>query len=158
MLNEPPMYTTVNVTYPVEVRERFLAHIRAGDPEKALPMLYEMGGTSPEELGRLRSLSNWPGRIAAVPTMLREIESVRDYIFYPSRFENMKTPTLLLAGDQTAPVYRTAIETLHVSLPDNRLVIMSGQDHEAVIAAPERYVNEVLRFLLGDRARDQDPG
>lgn len=149
VLNEPPMYTTADITYPAEARERYLASIRAGDPEKALLTLYEVGGTSPEELGLLRSLSNWPARIAAVPTMMREIESVRNYIFHPSRFENMKTPTLLLVGGQTAPVYRAAIETLHASLPNSCLVIMSGLDHDAVITAPERYVNEVLRFSIG---------
>ena len=156
ILNEPPMHTTVDIAYPAEARGRFLAYVRAGDPEEALLTLHEVGGTSPEELGLLRSLSNWPARIAAVPTMLREIESVRNYAFDPSRFENMKTPTLLLVGAQTAPVYRAAIETLHASLPNSRLAIMSGQNHDAVITAPERYVNEVLRFLVGDSAKGQD--
>ena len=86
ILNEPPMHTTVDVAYPAEARERFLAHVRAGDPEKALLTLNEVAGTSLDELRLLRSLSNWPARIAAVPTMLREIETVRDYSFDPSRF------------------------------------------------------------------------
>lgn len=55
-------------------------------------------------------------------------------------------------------LYRAAIETLHASLPNSRLVIMSGQDHDAVITGPERHVNEVLRFFVGDSAKDQDRG
>lgn len=158
ILNEPPMRTTVPVEYPAEVRERLLAYVAAGDPEKALVALYEVGGSSPEELAVLRSLSNWPARVAAVPTMLREIESVRDYAFEPSRFANMKTPTLLLVGGRTAAVYRAAIDELHASLPDSRLVVMPGQGHDAAITAPERYVNEVLRFFLGDSDKDRDRG
>ena len=158
VLNEPPMYTTVDVAYPAGTRETFLAHVTAGEPEQALLTLYEAGGTSPEELKLLRSLSNWPARIAAVPTMLREIESVRKYEFDASRFENMKTPTLMLVGGKTAPVYRAAIETLGASLPNSSLVVMSGQDHDAAITAPERYVNEVLRFFGGDGVQDQGRG
>ncbi len=158
ILNEPPMLTTVEVAYPAEVRERLLSYVKAGDPEKALLALYEVSGEPPEKVELLRSLPDWPARIAAVPTMLREIESVRDYVLDPSRFANMKTPTLLLVGGRTDPVYRAAIEALQASLPDSRVAIMPGQDHDAAITAPELYVNEVLRHFLGNSAQDKERG
>jgi pimeloyl-ACP methyl ester carboxylesterase len=156
ILNEPPMRTTVAVVYPADAREDFLADIGAGKLETGLLTLYEAGGMSPEEVALLRSLPTWQARVAAVPTMLREIESVRDYTFDPSRFEAMKTPTLLLVGGQTDEVYRAAIETLHAALPDNRLVVMPGQGHDPVITDPKDYVTEVLRFFLGDGDRESD--
>ena len=155
ILNEPPMLTTVRVEYPDEARERILASVAAGELEQALLMLYAASETPADEVQMLRSLPNWPARVAAVPTMLREIESVRNYAYDPSRFENMETPTLLLVGGKTAPVYRAAIDALHASLPNSRVVVMPGQGHDAAVTASERYVDEVLRFFLGDSAKAQ---
>ncbi len=60
----------------------------------------------------------------------------------------MKTATLLLMGGDSAPVYKAAIETLHSSLPNNRLVILPGQPHDAAVSAPGLYLREVIRFFL----------
>lgn len=147
ILNEPPMYTTVDVSYPADTREKFLAYLDSGDAEKALVTLYEAGGTTPEELDLLRSRRSWTARLAAAPTVLREVDSVRSYSFDPSRFKSLHTPTLLLLGGRTAPVYRAAMETLRTSLPNSRLVVLAGQHHDAAVSAPELYVQEVLGFL-----------
>ncbi len=155
ILNEPPMYTTVNVVYPADAPERVLAYFKAGEAEKALLALYEAGGTSTAELNLLRSLPNWQARILAAPTIPREFQSVRDYSFDPSRFKRMETPTLLLLGGDSAPVYKAAIETLHSSLPNSRLVILPGQPHDAAVSAPEPYLREVIRFFLENACLEQ---
>ena len=150
ILNEPPMYTTVKVEYPADAQEKIMAYFKAGKAEQALLALYEAGGTSAAELNLLRSQPNWQARILAAPTIPREFQSVRDYSFDPSRFKRMETPTLLLLGGDSAPVYKAAMETLHSSLPNNRLVILPGQPHDAAVTAPELYLREVIRFFLGN--------
>lgn len=150
ILNEPPMYTTVEVTFPADAPAEILAYAGAGEWEKALVLLYEAGGMPEAELHRLRSLPSWHARIQAAPTMLREILSVREYAFDPVRFKNLKTPVLLLVGGETSPVYTAATEALHVSLPNSRLAVLPGQPHDAALTAPELFVQQVLRFLLGN--------
>ncbi len=108
ILNEPPMYTTVEVTFPADAPAEILAYAGAGEWEKALVLLYEAGGTSEAELHRLRSLPSWHARIQAAPTMLREILSVREYAFDPVRFKNLKTPVLLLVGARSGSHVWTA--------------------------------------------------
>lgn len=149
ILNEPPMYTTVEVSFPEDARAKVLACAGAGEWEKVLVMLYEAGGMSAAELSVLRSLPSWRARIQAAPTILREILSVRAYSFDPARLKNLKTPVLLLVGGETSPVYTAAVEALHSSLPDNRLVVLPGQPHDAALTAPDLYLRQVLRFLLG---------
>jgi pimeloyl-ACP methyl ester carboxylesterase len=151
VLNEPPMYTTVEVDYPADTADRFLALLEAHEAEEALILLYEAGGTN-EDLDLLRSLPNWQARVRAAPTLPREITSVRSYTFDPARFVGMTTPVLLLLGGATTPVYTAAIEALQSSLPDNRLVVLEGQGHDAVITSPDRYVREVIGFFLDDRS------
>lgn len=151
VVNEPPMYTTGEVDYPADTADRFLALLEAREAEEALILIYEAGGTT-EDLDLLRSLPNWQARVQAAPTLPREIMSVRSYTFDPARFVGMTTPVLLLLGGATTPVYTAAIEALHLSLPDNRLVVLQGQGHDAVITSPDRYVREVIGFFLDDRS------
>jgi pimeloyl-ACP methyl ester carboxylesterase len=151
VLNEPPMYTSVEVGYPADARERFVELLEEGRAEQALVLLYEASGMSTAELDLLRSLPNWQARVQAAPTLLREIMSVRNYPFDPARFGEMTTPVLLLLGGATAPVYTAAIEALHAALPNNRLVVLEGHGHDPVITSPDRYAREVIGFLLGER-------
>jgi len=144
------MYTTIKVAYPADAPERIMAYFRAGEFEKALLALYEAGGTSTAELNLLRSQPNWQARILAAPTIPREFQNVRDYVFDPSRFKRLDPPTLLLLGGDTAPVYRAAVETLNSSLPHCRLVVLPGQGHDAAVGAPELFLREVIRFFLGN--------
>lgn len=152
ILNEPPMRTTVQVSIPADAPAEILAYAGAGEWEKALVLLYKAGGMSEAELDFLRSLPNWHARIQAAPTILREILSVQEYAFDPSRFKNLTTPVLLLVGGETEPVYTAAMEALHTSLPNSRLVVLPGQPHDVALTAPELFVLQVLRFLLGDES------
>jgi pimeloyl-ACP methyl ester carboxylesterase len=93
-LYEPPMYTTIEISYPADAPDRFLAYLRAGEPEKAILILYEIGGMSTAELNLLKSLPSWQARILAAHTIPREVISVRYYSFDPSRFKNLKTSVL----------------------------------------------------------------
>lgn len=147
ILNEPPMYTAVEVAFPADAAAQILAYAGAGEWEKALAMLYEAGGMSAGELNLLRSLPSWHARIQAAPTILREILSVRQYAFDPARFKNLQTPVLLLVGGETSAVYTAAAEAVHSSLPNSQLVVLPGQPHDAALTAPEMVLREVLRFL-----------
>jgi pimeloyl-ACP methyl ester carboxylesterase len=150
ILNEPPMYTTVEVSFPADAPAEILAYAGAGEWEKALVLLYKAGGMSTAELNLLRSLPNWHARIQTAPTMLREILNVQEYAFDPARFKTLKTPVLLLVGSETEPVYTAAIEALRVSLPNSQLVVLPGQPHDAALTVPALFVRQVLRFLLGN--------
>lgn len=149
VLNEPPMYTNVKVTYPADAPDRFFAYLREEEAEKALLMLYKIGGMSTAELNLLRSLPSWQARILAAPTIPREVISVREYSFDPPRFRNLKTPILFLLGGESTPVYKAATETLNSSLRNSRLLILPGQRHDAVVTTPELFLREIIRFFLG---------
>lgn len=149
VLNEPPMYTTVEVPVPDGVPEKALAALEAGQAEKALLLSFRAGGTSAAELERLRSHPSWPARVGAASTIPREYLGVKGYSFEASRFENLGTPALLLGGGATVPVYRAALEALGASLPNSRLVLLPGQGHDAALTAPGPYLKEVNGFFLG---------
>jgi len=150
VLNEPPVYTTVEVSYPADSLDRFFAYLKAGEAEKALLMVFEIEGMPTTQLNLLKSLPSWQARILAVPTIPREVFSVRNYSFEPSRFKNLKTPILLLLGGESTLFYKAATETLHSALPHSRLVVLPGQQHDAVVTAPDIFLRKIISFFLGD--------
>ncbi len=147
VLNEPPLRTSVEASYPADLQEKFLALLRAGRNEEALLLLYRGTGMPPAELDLLRSLPSWQARIQAAPTIPREVLSVRTFAFDPARFKGLTTPVLFLLGESTDPVYKAATETLRAALPNSRLVLLPGQPHDVVVTDPGLFVRDVLRFL-----------
>lgn len=151
VLYEPPVYSTVEISYPFDILRRYDEHLRAGDPEKALLLLYEAGHMSTDELSALRAHPSWWARLSAARTIPREVISVRSYAFGPERFSRLRVPTLLLLGGESIPFYKEAVEVLHRALPCSRISILPGQGHEAIITAPDLVLQEVIRYLADDR-------
>jgi pimeloyl-ACP methyl ester carboxylesterase len=149
-LYEPPVYTTVEVSYPPDILDRFNALLEAGNAEEALLMVYEVGQTPTNELDLLRSLPSWQARVLAAHTIPREVMGVKNYSFDPGRFRDLKTPILFLLGSESPPVYKAATEALHVSLPHSRIALLPNQQHEAVVTAPELFLRAVIGFFLGN--------
>jgi pimeloyl-ACP methyl ester carboxylesterase len=147
-LYEPPIYTKIKQSYPTDTLDRINAHLKAGNLEGALLILYEIAQISIDELNLLRSLPSWQARVLAAHTIPREQISVENYSFDPSRFKNLKTPTLLLLGGESSPFYKAATETLHMSLPHSRIAVLSGQQHAAMVTAPELFLQEIINFFI----------
>lgn len=148
-LYEPPIPTPPGtpIIPPAELA-RVRALIDVGDRAAALDLFHREVVRMPEEqiLG-LRQLPTWPSRLARAHTMVRELEAANAYTFIPARFAILRTPTLLLLGGDSPAYFGAAIEALHVVLPNSQVVVMSGQQHVAMRTAPDRFVQEVLRFL-----------
>ncbi len=146
---EPPIRTGDGELYPPQVIAEMQALLKANQREAAVTIfLREVVGISPHEVEILRAASAWAGRIAAAHTILRELNSANAYQFQPERFSQFMTPTLLLLGNNSAPLFRAALELLGKSLPNSRLVEMAGQKHAVMNTAPELFVHEVVKFLL----------
>lgn len=147
VLYEPPIPTGIEI-YPSEVVARIQALIDAGDREGTVVTFFrEIAKAPPHEVEMLRSLPNWPARVAAAHTIPREMGNSYEYVFEPERFSQMRTPTLLLLGGDSPPFLKAATEAVHAALPNSQIVVLPGQQHTAMNTAPELFVREVLQFL-----------
>jgi len=122
--------------------------IEAGEREDALVLfLGDVAGMPPAEIDALRSAPNWPARVEAVHTVVREERARKAYAFEAARFAELTTPTLLLLGGDTAPLHRNATEALDDALPNSQVVVLPGQAHAAMNTAPDLFADEVRAFL-----------
>jgi pimeloyl-ACP methyl ester carboxylesterase len=147
VLYEPPIPMGIEI-YPREVVNRIQALIDAGDREGAvITFMQDIAHVPPHEMEILRSAPNWPARIAAAHTILREMRGSNEYAFEPAHFSSLTTPTLLLLGGDSPAFFKAAIEAVHAALPDSRVVVMPGQQHTAMNTAPELFTRAVVQFL-----------
>ena len=85
----------------------------------------------------------------AAHVLPRSVTAVGEYEFDAARFATVATPTLLLSGSESPPFLRAATERVHDALPNGRIAVFEGHGHEAMLTAPDRFVEEVLAFVGG---------
>ena len=147
VLYEPPLHLGTK-HYSPQVLSKLQILLDAGDREGTLVTFQqEIVRVSPHELALLQSSPSWPARIATAHTLLRELRGASAYVFETTRFGDLKTPTLLLLGEDSPAYFQAAIEAVHGALPESQVCIMAGQQHAAINTAPEVFTREVVAFL-----------
>ena len=70
--------------------------------------------------------------------------------FDSKRMNTVNIPTLLLIGSETAsPHIRQAISSLQAALPNPTLVVLKGQQHNAMDTSRDMLATAIITFLLG---------
>ena len=147
MLYEPPI-STGSAIYPPAVASRIQTLTASGDREGALiTFLQEIVRMPAYEMELLRSAPRWPARVAAVRTVLRELQWTNAYVFDPARLRSLAIPSLLLLGEESPAFLQAETMAGHAALLTSRLRVMPGQQHTAMSNAPEWFMREVLTFL-----------
>ena len=148
ILYEPPIPTGLP-QYPPGIPDQLQKLIDNGRLEAALEMFFREVVRMPEhELESIRQLPVWKVRVRLAPTIPREMAIDRMYSFHADKFAQMLTPTLLLLGGDSPPLFQRAIEMLHPVLQNSQVVILPGQQHIAMDTNPDLFVREVMHFLL----------
>lgn len=148
VLYEPPIPVGDHELHDEDELARMKAMLDDGEDERALILfLREVADIPSAQIDVLQSAPNWPTRVAAAHTAYRETEAPGNYEFEPARFEQMRTPTLLLSGGESPTWFRDATAALDAALPDSRVVVLEGQEHVAMNTAPDLFIETVLTFI-----------
>jgi pimeloyl-ACP methyl ester carboxylesterase len=150
VLYEPPIPVSGTFRPQPTVLTKLQTLIAQGDRETAVvTFAREVAGASNAEIDLMRaSPVAWAGRLAAIHTVLRELQVTSgDCAVDVSRLKTLPTPTLLLLGGDSAPHLHAGAATLQAILPNVSVAIMPGQQHLAMNTAPDLFTSEVVRFL-----------
>ena len=127
--------------------------LAAGDPAALLStFMARVVGMSDAELAAYRADPVWPLRVAAAPTIVRELAAERDPAASLDALGRVRQPVLQLLGGASLPVFREATVALDARLSDGRIVEIPGAKHAAHHTHPDALVAAVLGFLTGDRS------
>jgi pimeloyl-ACP methyl ester carboxylesterase len=86
-------------------------------------------------------------RVAKAHLLVREAREEESYIFNTERFRGLSIPTLLLSGEDSPQFFKAITESVHAVLPTSRIAVMPGQQHLAMLTAPDLFLHEVMAFL-----------
>lgn len=148
VLNQPPIAVGGNVLDIEEAITEMKRLLDDGENEQALVLfLRDVGQLTSNELDTVRSAPIWNEMVEAAQTLPRELRAIAEYEFDAARFAELTTPTLLLSGGESPPLYRDATEAVSAALPNSRIVTFDEHAHEPMNTAPDRFVDEVLTFI-----------
>lgn len=134
--------------FPEGIIDRLQTLLDRGEREELLTTFFrEVVKLSPAEIEQRLASPEWPARLAAAHTLPRELRAVEEYEFDARRCENFQTPTLFLLGGDSPQWVKTAAGAIDAILPNSQIAVMPGQEHVAMYAAPDLFVQEVLAFL-----------
>lgn len=153
ILYEPPLQDRVDLT----VVDRIETMLQDGKGEQAVvTFLREIVRLSPGEVGAMRSRPSWPKFVAGIKSQPRELRALAAYRFDAKRMSTVYMPTLLITGADTAsPQLKEAISSLQASLPNPTLVVLEGQQHNAMDSGRQQLAEPVTKFLLDTSDRPQ---
>ncbi len=119
-----------------------------GDRETVvLILLTEMLNIPLPAIDRLRKTPAWFGQLAAAHTIPRELRVSDQYGTNPKGLQSITAPTLFLLGSNSPDSFHVTTETLLSWLPNSQKVILPGQQHSAMLTAPDLFAHEAARFL-----------
>ena len=130
--------------------ERLLAE--GADEEVLVLFLQEVAQSTPEEIDAQRAAPDWPDLVDTADLLERKVRAVSEYEFDADRFASTTTPTVLLTGSESPPFLRAGTEAVADALPNVRIVTFEDQAHEAMLTAPDRFIEEV-RSVIGSAER-----
>ena len=148
ILYEPPIPVGDHELYAEEVLAEMKRLLNAGENERVLVLfLEEIAQSTTEEIDAQRSAPDWQDLVDAAHVWPRSVEAVGEYEFDAARFANMTTPTLLLTGSESPPFLKDATVSVDDALPNSRMATFEGHGHEAMLTAPDRFIEMVLGFV-----------
>lgn len=152
VLYEPPLQDLDHTA----VAARMEKMIQAGDRERAAVTFFqEIVMISPSEVAAMKARPSWSALKASIDSQIRQIRALAGYRFNPKHVSTLKVPTLLLTGSKTSsPQLKSAIDSLMQCLPNRKVVVFEGQQHNAMDTIPQQFASAVIDFLQSTNSNE----
>lgn len=148
ILYEPPMLLEQQARQRTVLLERMEQLLSSGEREQVvITLLRDMLHVPQVMLDRVMAAPNWPAQVAAAHTIPRELRQSHRYAPDLAALEAITVPTLFLLGGDSPDFFKQTTETLHAHLPNSQISVLAGQQHSAMLTAPELFANEIIQFL-----------
>lgn len=122
--------------------------LEQGRPEQMLERFYrDVVHMSDDEVGLVTASAAWPARVAAAPTVPRELRAFSEQAFNADWAARITVPVLLLVGGDTPDDIRADPQVVAAALPDARVTVLPEQTHLAHLTDPEGFAATLLSFL-----------
>jgi pimeloyl-ACP methyl ester carboxylesterase len=148
VLYEPPYFPGVEQPRASELPDRLSQLIRAGEIDDAVATFLLEGPRLPlAAVEARRGTPMWQEAVQCARSLPYDSIIQSSFKFDPERLADVRIPTLLLLGGASSPAMRVGTETIAEALPNAQIVVMPGQEHVAMVSAPDILADVVRPFL-----------
>jgi pimeloyl-ACP methyl ester carboxylesterase len=129
---------------------RFEANLEVGLAEQAMrDFMSDVGGYTEEEIEAMQGTPAWRARVAAAPTVPRELHAEHGFAIDDLRLTQFAAPALLLVGSESPSWAKRSTEYFAAAIPDSRVHVLDGHGHGAAFSGPDLVASELRAFLSG---------
>jgi pimeloyl-ACP methyl ester carboxylesterase len=134
--------------HPPGLDETLARLLAAGDEDALLAtFMRDVVGMSDADLAAYRANPVWPLRVAAAPTIVREMEAELEPVASLDVLGRVRQPVLQILGGESISVFRDGVHALDDRLADGRMVVIPGARHAAHHTHVNGVVSATLTFL-----------
>ena len=129
--------------------DRFEANVNADRTDQAMrDFMSDVGGYTDAEIEVMQGTPYWEARLAAAPTVTRELRAEHAVELEELHLEWVAAPTLLLVGSRSPAWAKRSTDAYAAVLPKMEVIVLDGQGHGASMSAPAMLASELEAFLL----------
>jgi pimeloyl-ACP methyl ester carboxylesterase len=129
---------------------RFESNVADGRAEQAMrDFMSDVGGYTDAEIEAMQGTPAWRARVAAAPTVPRELHAEHALRTEELRLGELAAPALLLVGSESPAWARRSTDAYAAAIPDARVHVLEGHGHGASMSGPELLASELRAFLAG---------
>ena len=138
-----------------DTADRIQALVDAADLDGAVSLVFgHLVGLDEAQLEDMRRHPSWPARLAAAPTLPRELRTEPTIQLAVADLASIRAPVLLVIGGQNEYALRPRADELCSMMPDARVAILPGQGHMAFDTAPHLLASTITAFLADTHVAD----
>jgi pimeloyl-ACP methyl ester carboxylesterase len=106
----------------------------------------DVGGYSDAEIEAMQGTPAWEARLAASPTVPRELRAEGAYAMDVLRLDE-RGPTLLLVGSESPSWAKRSTDAFAAAIPASQVRTLEGQGHGASASGPDLLAAELRDFF-----------
>jgi pimeloyl-ACP methyl ester carboxylesterase len=127
---------------------RFDAQLEAGRRDLAMrAFMSDVGGYSDAEIDDMEGTPAWEARLAASPTVPRELRAEHAFDMEDLGLAELGAATLLLIGSASPSWAERSTDAFAAAIPGAEVRTLEGHGHGASLSGPELLASELERFL-----------
>jgi pimeloyl-ACP methyl ester carboxylesterase len=127
---------------------RFEQRVQSGDRDSAMrEFMSDVGGYTYAEIEAMQGTPAWEARLAASPTVPRELRAEHAFGIDDLRPGDLAAPTLVLVGSESPDWARRSTQAFAAAIPGAELHTLEGHGHGAAVSGPELLAAELADFF-----------
>ena len=127
---------------------RFEQLVQSGDRGSAMrEFMSDIGGYTDAEIEAMQGTPAWQARLAAAPTVPRELRAERAFGIDALRLGELAAPTLVLVGSESPDWAQRSTAAFAAAIAGAERHTLQGHGHGAAVSAPELLAAELVGFF-----------